>query len=209
MALVRLANFVILSSLLTSVPAGARIGEQAFMPDGVAADAPMGFTDMCRRDATLCLLGVSGNARTAAQTDLHMLAKAINSDVNRHVTQRTDIASVGIPEYWQRLAAHSPVGDCEDIAIEKRIRLAEAGFPAERMFYGVAFVRKLGLHTVLIVRLDDGDYVLDSITPHVLRWEQSHYVWLRKQVPGSPMEWQRIDGGTTTTIAARDTTPAS
>lgn len=137
--------------------------------------------------------------------DLRLLIKAVNKKVNRHVTQMTDFAAMGIGEYWQRLPAPLPVGDCEDIAIEKRIRLTEAGFPAERLFYGIAFVRNIGLHTVLIARMDDGDYVLDSLTPRIVRWEDAHYTWLRKQVPGSPLLWERIDGGAPiTTMAAVD-----
>lgn len=128
--------------------------------------------------------------------DLRALIKAVNSDVNRHVTQMTDMASMGVDEYWRRLPADHLIGDCEDIAIEKRVRLTEAGFPADHMFYGVAFVRNMGLHTVLIVRLSDGDYILDSMTPHILRWDEPHYVWLRKQVPGAPLQWQRVDRNT-------------
>ncbi len=140
---------------------------------------------------------------TGAGTDRKSLMKTINSDVNRHVIQMTDFASMGIGEYWRRLPQDMPIGDCEDIAIEKRARLTDAGFPVERMFYAVVFVRRLGLHTVLIARMDDGDYVLDSLTPHIVRWEESHYILLRKQVPGSPLEWERMDRNRSeTSIAA-------
>lgn len=136
---------------------------------------------------------------------LPVMLKAVNKDVNRHVTQKTDFASMGVGEYWRRLSVAQPIGDCEDIAIEKRIRLMEAGFPAERLFYGVAYVRNIGLHTVLIARLDEGDFVLDSLTPRIERWHDTHYVWLRKQVPGSPLQWERMDRiGDEATLAAAD-----
>lgn len=162
-------------------------------------------------------LGATGASMTQASTysgawqpvpegaTLRAMIKAVNKDVNRHVIQMTDIAAMGVGEYWRRLPAERPVGDCEDIAIEKRIRLTQAGFPAERLFYGIAYVRNIGLHTVLIARLDEGDFVLDSLTPRIERWQDTHYVWLRKQVPGSPLQWERIDqGGIRPTLAAME-----
>lgn len=121
------------------------------------------------------------------------MVKRINSKVNRIVVQVPDTVTAGVDEYWQR-PTPGPIlmGDCEDIAIEKRMRLIEAGFPPERLFYAVAYVRGYGLHTVLVVRLDAGDYVLDSLSPHLLAWSKVHYSWLRQQVPGDPLLWRRI-----------------
>lgn len=245
MAHARITNLILLLSCATATPSIAQQTGRTFMPQGVLADAPAGFTAMCARDRVLCALGQSPNdaisapvvrasftgvqpamleatgavalqaasapARTGRSAtwlapkqtdDLRSLITAVNKQVNRHVTQISDMASMGVGEYWRRLPSPTPVGDCEDIAIEKRIRLTEAGFPTERLFYGVAFVRNIGLHTVLIARMDDGDYVLDSLTPRIVRWENAHYVWLRKQVPGSPLQWERIDGGAPATTFA-------
>jgi predicted transglutaminase-like cysteine proteinase len=183
------------------------------MPDGPIADAPQGFTEMCVRDRVLCMLG-DGTATGRPElrpAPLPAFVKAINAEVNRHVTRRTDQQTQGVGEYWSRPSGPQPAGDCEDFAIEKRVRLTEAGFPADRMFYGVAFVRGLGLHTVLVLRLADGDYVLDSMTPHILRWQQSHYVWLRRQVAGAPLLWQRMspETGISTLAVTRDKPVAS
>lgn len=135
---------------------------------------------------------------TVADHDLLALIKAINTQVNRQFAQKTDYEVTGFGEYWEPVSASRlRAGDCEDFAIEKRLRLTQAGIAPDRMFYGVAFVRGLGLHTVLIVRLDEGDYVLDSLAPRVRPWGDSHYSWLRFQVPGQPTVWTRaVDGGT-------------
>ncbi|HEX7820396.1 MAG TPA: transglutaminase-like cysteine peptidase [Sphingobium sp.] len=135
--------------------------------------------------------------------------KLVNKQVNHGVTQVTDSDALGIDEYWSRLPpGANPVGDCEDIAIEKRIRLTEAGFPTDRLFYGVAYLRAKGLHTVLIARLSDGDYVLDSMTPHILNWQQTSYLWLRQQTPGNPMQWTRVAPKGTTMRYADKAAPA-
>lgn len=212
----RLISALGLAMMLAAAPGVAHAGNGAFMPSGETADAPFGFTEMCARDRQLCLLGEGRNdspliikaayapaaaalaapaQAPAAFSDERLMAmlKAVNHGINRAAIQVPDFNALGVDERWNRLPeGKHPVGDCEDIAIEKRIRLEEAGFPAERMFYAVAFLPRLGLHTVLIARLDEGDYILDSLSPHVLRWDQVHYVWLRQQVPGRPLEWTRI-----------------
>lgn len=127
------------------------------------------------------------------QTDYRMI-QAVNSSVNRFTAQVSDIVSAGVEERWNRIAAsRSPMGDCEDFAIEKRARLLEAGFSPERLFYSVVYKAGFGLHTVLIARLDDADYVLDSATPHILTWSKTKYVWLRAQSTVDPMLWFRVD----------------
>ncbi|MDF0543251.1 transglutaminase-like cysteine peptidase [Sphingobium sp. H39-3-25] len=120
--------------------------------------------------------------------------KDINKEVNHNAIQRTDIDQMGIDEFWRRpINYQHPVGDCEDLAIEKRMRLVERGFPASRLFYAVTFRASIGLHTILVARLDDGDYVLDSMSPHVLRWNETGYVWLRQQSTEDPLLWMRVD----------------
>lgn len=168
----------------------------AFVRPGHGADAPAGFVEMCARDRELCAAGGDLSAeriRYAAAAyrppapDVR-LVKSINAQVNRTVRQRHDVG-----ETWQRTGSGEMAsGDCEDLAIEKRMRLINAGVAAERMFYLIAYKPRLGLHTVLAVRLDDGDYVLDNLSPHVLRWDKLRYVWLRMQNPGSPMQWSRV-----------------
>jgi predicted transglutaminase-like cysteine proteinase len=120
--------------------------------------------------------------------------KDINKEVNHNAIQRTDIDQMGIDEFWRRpINYQHPVGDCEDLAIEKRMRLVERGFPASRLFYAVTFRATIGLHTILVARLDDGDYVLDSMSPHVLRWNETGYVWLRQQSTEDPLMWMRVE----------------
>lgn len=127
---------------------------------------------------------------------LHKLVKQVNSQVNRFIIPVTDRNAMGVDEYWRRpVAGENPMGDCEDYAIEKRMRLMQAGFPADRLFYSVVFVRGYGLHTILIARMDDGDYVLDNFTPRILHWSKVNYVWLRRQMPGRPLDWARVGGG--------------
>jgi len=121
------------------------------------------------------------------------MLRSVNSQVNRAVIQRYDSQFAGEAEYWQRPDFDkNGYGDCEDIAIEKRMRLIEGGYPADELFFAVAYVRRFGLHVVLVARLDDGDYVLDSLSPHVVVKSEVRYSWLRVQSPDDPLTWHRV-----------------
>lgn len=137
--------------------------------------------------------------------------RAVNLDVNRHVIQATDYSFLGREEVWQRPVPNgrTMVGDCEDIAIEKRFRLIDAGFDPERLFYAAVFRRGFGLHTVLVVRMDDGDWVLDSLTHRLLRWNETGYTWLRREVPGRPDQWQTIGRAAPVQVATAGAGPAA
>lgn len=131
-------------------------------------------------------------ALAGSGADMELLKK-VNSEVNRSVVQVYDSVSIGRDEYWQRpTPGKSLYGDCEDIAIEKRMRLLEAGYPADKMFFAVAYLPRYGLHVLLVARMADGDYVMDSLSPHILRWSDIRYSWLRLQSIDDPMKWTRV-----------------
>lgn len=120
----------------------------------------------------------------------------INLRANRRIVQRSDREIYGVDEHWQAAGTgKGATGDCEDIALEKRDELIAAGIPASQLLLATAFVRNVGLHTVLIVRLSDGDFVLDSLVPSISRWDRVRYSWLRMQDPAQPMVWRRMTAG--------------
>ncbi|QAY77491.1 transglutaminase-like cysteine peptidase [Sphingosinicella sp. BN140058] len=134
-------------------------------------------------------------ARTKGGWPMKMV-RSINSHVNATVRQRTDRESFGVDEYWQPSGTGKrATGDCEDIALQKQQELIAAGLPAERLFLAVVFSSRLGLHTVLVVRGEDGDIVLDSATGAIRPWHKTGYSWLRVQSPEDKLSWRRVAGG--------------
>lgn len=127
-----------------------------------------------------------------SRKQLFKMLKQVNARVNREIYPMVDERIYGVGEYWQRPDQSRPMGDCEDYAIEKRVRLMDQGFPASRLFYAVVYHPIKGLHTVLVARLPDGDFLLDNMTPHIVRWSQARFSWLRQQLPGQPDRWARI-----------------
>ncbi|USI72478.1 transglutaminase-like cysteine peptidase [Sphingomonas morindae] len=197
----------------------AHAADIPFMPVGSSNEAPRGFLEMCQRDATFCAAapaapatgsdlvtgGVTSPVRYQAArflahageeggagADMHLL-RQVNRNVNQHVRQRTDDQVYGRGEYWQRSGVGPQAqGDCEDLAIEKRYELIAAGFDPARLRFAVAYLPSAGLHAVLLARLADGDFVLDSRTPYISRWDKTRYSWVSIQSERDPMHWYRL-----------------
>lgn len=129
----------------------------------------------------------------AAPPDWPRLLRQVNARVNARVHQQSDLATYGVPELW-RPAGDGPgaVGDCEDIALEKRVELIARDFPPDRLFLAVVYRAGVGLHTVLVARLDTGDVVLDSRVDYIEAWHRAGYSWLSVETPGQPQAWRAV-----------------
>lgn len=129
-----------------------------------------------------------------AAADAMAMLKKVNRTVNGRVRQDTDFALYGRDEYWTSSGVGpQAVGDCEDLAIEKRMELADAGFPADRLAFAIVYSQAAGLHTVLVARLDHTDVVLDNRTIAIRRWSDSEYSFIGIQDFNNPMRWFAVD----------------
>ena len=70
-------------------------------------------------------------------------------------------------------------GDCEDLALEKRRRLTEAGLDCGALRITLCLYNGAG-HAVLCVCTDHGDYILDNICPWVTTWGRLPYHWVTR-----------------------------
>jgi predicted transglutaminase-like cysteine proteinase len=80
-----------------------------------------------------------------------------------------------VGDHWKCLEPGVGVGDCEDHAIGFYYQLKDRGFAVENMNLGICVVWDRGEqrninHAVSIVRLEDGDYVLDQRLLQPVRW---------------------------------------
>lgn len=138
------------------------------------------------------------------------LIDRVNRRVNGRVVQRTDAEIYGRNEVWVRSGIQRGAqGDCEDLAIEKRHELLDAGFDPKRLSFAVVYRGDIGLHTVLLVRTAEGDEVLDSRTPYVERWDQVPYVWVGVQSQTRPMEWRMMGRPGTDLASTTGPSPAA
>lgn len=154
--------------------------------------AAMHAVPMALGDSASAASRVAAEARLSARAEggaLDLL-KTVNRRVNGAVLQRRDAQIFGQGELWRRAGIGSgAVGDCEDIAIEKRLQLVAEGFPADKLAFAVVFRRDVGLHTVLVARTGRGDVVLDSLDPYVSDWTKARYSWISVQSMDDPQRW--------------------
>lgn len=128
---------------------------------------------------------VDGLARLTR--DQMKLINEINRQVNREVRKADDFDLYGLAEYWSlpKVIDGKMYGDCEDYALEKRRRLIEAGVPASALSMAVAVTARGESHAVLLVAFEQGDWVLDNLTPWATPWSELNYRWIERQVAGS------------------------
>jgi predicted transglutaminase-like cysteine proteinase len=155
---------------------------------GIAATAPSQNKSNPHPDASLAPV-----ERVVVSLDRLSEASEVNRSINAQIVWRSDQDQYGQDEYWTTpLAFGLRYGDCEDFALEKRRELLARGFPAGALALATARSAATGLHAVLIVRTDGGDYVLDNTTPWVEPWEATPYRWLRVQAGEDLMDWRVV-----------------
>ncbi|MCB2129397.1 MAG: transglutaminase-like cysteine peptidase [Rhodobacteraceae bacterium] len=162
----------------------------AFLPVGKATVPPPGFDGVCDRYAWAC--GRKAGV-LAVGIDMLALAARINRAVNETVHQLSDYAQYGRNEYWELPTQRG--GDCEDLALLKKFRLISAGVPADRLLMATVLDRQQRPHAVLVVRSQDGDFVLDSAGDRILNWRDTGYSFLRMQRPDAPSRWNAVLAG--------------
>lgn len=154
------------------------------------AAAPSAARDLCGRYPWACAGGAS---RPGMAGDALALARTVNRAVNREVRQVSDRSQYGREDIWGLPTARG--GDCEDIVLEKKRRLIEAGLPGRALLIATVLDRQRQGHAVLVLRTRSGDYVLDNLGNQVVPWHRTGYSFLKMQNPAAPQKWDAIAAG--------------
>ena len=94
-------------------------------------------------------------------------------------------------EYAKRFGL-TVLSHCEDLALEKRSRLAASGVPRGALRLAIVFdKRHLNSHCVLTVETSRGTFILDTFTNRVGHWDKTPYNFeVRERADG---QWDRFD----------------
>lgn len=152
--------------------------------------APPAFVSACHRYSWLCS---NRPGRAMADAEALSLLRQVNGRVNAEVTPAEDTATSGRQDYWSL-----PIGgrgDCEDYALLKKKDLIDAGFRSDRLAITVVLDRNGKNHSVLMARLDAGDYVLDNLSGSVKSWESTGYTFIARQSFENQRVWKVILAG--------------
>lgn len=151
------------------------------------AFAPPAANDFCARQPGLC--STAGKAASVPLTaERARQLKLVNTTVNSRIRQSEDRSTSGRDDDWR---LPTSVGDCEDIAILKKNELRKLGWPASTLLLTVARYRGAG-HTVLTVRTDSGDLILDNLNGSVRNWKKTPYSYFARQSQFETGRWTRI-----------------
>lgn len=161
------------------------IGQVAEIPRFV--DSPPGFEAACAHYRWLCS-SESGEGVQPGDEALRRLSASVNRDVNHQIEQKTDREIYGVAEKWTRPAGGR--GDCEDLALEKMRRLLDHGVPAERLSMAIVLDWRGDNHAVLLMRLDGGVLVLDSLTDRLREPAETEYRMLAMQASENRARWR-------------------
>lgn len=163
------------------------------------ARAPYAWTDFCKRMPSECRTDSREPEQVTLTPKLWNTIVSINSRTNREITAITDEEHWGVVDRWD--LPTDGKGDCEDYALLKRVRLAEAGLPRRALLMTVVIDEENAGHAVLMIRTDRGDYVLDNKRNAILPWSQTGYVYVKRESQYRT-GWTSLGGAQTPTVAS-------
>lgn len=114
----------------------------------------------------------------------------INYSVNLDMSYTRDKDNYGKSEYWE---SGDDKGDCEDYALNKRIKLIEAGWNYQNLRMALCWTNsnKTDYHAVLIVITNRGDFILDNRSNFIENKSSMNYVWDKMQDENG--NWYKVD----------------
>jgi predicted transglutaminase-like cysteine proteinase len=175
---------IVLTVLQFTLPGAARAAEVSHIAFGEYQLPPFGFTKYCILNPQSCAKTSEIKQITfeTARGDL----ERINREQNHTITPRPDPPD---EPPWNDSAT---IGDCEDYAMTKRHRLLDLGYPRSALLLAVLWTPSQERHAVLIVKSNQGDFVLDNLEDEVVRWDSLPYQWMKISTPGDPQFWRAI-----------------
>lgn len=157
------------------------------LPVAVVEAPPAPYRAFCGRQPEACAL--DGPAVIPWTEALHRRLAAINRAVNAEIRRVPDPELGGPEEVWS--FPDSGVGDCEDLALEKRRRLVAAGVPAAGLTCAIVLHEvRLFPHAILLAETTTGTWVLDDLHDEVLCWDALPYLYLLRERPDGM--WSRF-----------------
>jgi predicted transglutaminase-like cysteine proteinase len=159
---------------------------------GAATSVPYGWTDFCQRERAECLgpvlppLDVNLTSATLAKLD------RINRSVNQAIQPVTNL------EHWGTMLDHwdyplDGKGDCKVYALYKRKLLIDMGFPRQALLMTIVRDLEDEGHTILTVKTNRGDFVLDNLSDEIRAWDATGYRFVKRQSQEDPNVWLALD----------------
>ena len=175
-----LRNVVLTISLLTACGAYARS----------APTAPYAFHDYCKVNVEDCTINYNEPEAFVMTEEIWTLINKINVKVNKQILDVSDMDKHGKNDVWEIPADN--IGDCEDHVLAKRMLLKQAGLPHRAMRITVVLDTTGQGHAVLMIRTDEGDYILDNLVDHIAKVEdRKEYAFIKREDGNGYWIWMK------------------
>ena len=160
----------------------------SYAPGGETTRVPYGWADLCGRQPQECRVEVLDAADLRLDAGTADILAEVNAKVNAEITPVSNL------EHWGTLLDHwdyptDGKGDCKIYALWKRKLLMDIGVPRQALL--MTIVRDLdgNGHTVLTVRTDRGEFVLDNMVGEIRPWDAPGYTYVKRQSQTDPNVW--------------------
>jgi predicted transglutaminase-like cysteine proteinase len=175
------------AAVLATPVSGATQERPLYVSVGDTTRAPVGWLSFCADNPHEC------KAETTRLRDVVLSERAwndlvrINRRVNESIRPLTDLEHWGVVEKWSY--PDDGYGDCEDYVLLKRRLLIAAGWPRTALLITVVRDEKDEGHAVLMVKTDQGEFILDNQVETILPWTQTGYRFVKRQSQADPNTW--------------------
>ncbi len=172
-----------------------------FAPVGTITRVPYGWADFCSRRPDECRVDVAEPVDVAMTPEVMETLEAVNARAN------AEIEPVSNLDHWGTLLDHwdYPVdgkGDCKIYALWKRRLLLDMGFPRQALLMTIVRDLEGNGHTILTVKTDKGDVILDNMVGEIRYWDETGYKFVKRQSQADPNVWVSIGPTTMPTTTA-------
>ncbi len=195
---------VVAAALLTIMAVGTASAQKRllYVSVGDTSRPPIGWVQFCETRPWEC------NVERMEPRDVQYAAATkreldrVNRFVNERIKPMTDLEHYGVIERWTY--PEDGYGDCEDYVLLKRRMLIQLGWPRSALLITVVRDKKGEGHSVLTVRTDKGEFILDNQVEEVLPWADTGYRYIKRQAQHDPNIWVSLgDDRPTPFVAAR------
>jgi predicted transglutaminase-like cysteine proteinase len=151
---------------------------------------PLGHTRFCLRHPRDCEVRLAPFRGPRASLTQRRWAGLV--EVNAAVNAAIDPQANGDGIFGEEWLLSPAAGDCNDYAVTKRHKLLARGWPSRSLLLAEVVTAHGEHHLVLVVRLEEGDFVLDNLTDAIRPWSRTGYRWVRVQSPDDPRFWSAV-----------------
>jgi predicted transglutaminase-like cysteine proteinase len=164
-------------------------------PVGAQTRRPIGWHNLCQVQADECDAGPQEPVNVELSPEALHLLTTVTTLANHVIIGETDddhyhLDRKTLIDWWTY--PDDGAGDCSDYMLLKRKMLIEAGWPRSAALATVVIDQHGQGHAVLTVTTDQGDLVLDNLTDKLLRWDQTGYVFVKRQSQEDENIWVAI-----------------